>query len=178
MDVRKPKLPPGRNRRLAEGEEERLLDQASKSRNPWLRPMIMLAIETAMRQGELLSLTWSDVHFRSKTIHLDMTKNGSSRTVPLSGRAMEVLMALPQDIRGRVFPTTQMAIIKSFTHACEAAGIDGLRFHDLRHEATSRFFERTDLWDMEIMSITGHKSPQMLARYAHLRGRNLVERLG
>ncbi|MEN3793925.1 site-specific integrase [Fulvimarina sp. MAC3] len=92
--IRRPVPPRGRNRRLQEGEEQRLLDAADSGRNPFMRAMITLAIETAMRQGEILSLTWDNVDLDRRVAHLPMTKNGDTRDVPLSQRATETLRGL------------------------------------------------------------------------------------
>jgi integrase len=88
-----------------------------------------------------------------------------------------LLRSLPRNLSGSVFGYTRDAITHAMTAACRKAGISGLTFHDLRHEATSRLFENTDLDIMEIKGITGHKTLQMLARYAHLRADRLVSRL-
>jgi len=193
--VRKPKLPQGRDRRLVGDEEARLLRECAKAQNPWLLPVVRFAIETAMRAGEILQtkgtadeetrarpvqttgLLWKNVDLNRRTAHLPETKNGSARTVPLSSVAVEVLRGLPRSMDGRVFGTTYEAIHLSFVRACRRAGIEDLRFHDLRHEATSRLFEK-GFNPMEVSSITGHKTLQMLKRYTHLRAEDLAKRLG
>jgi integrase len=148
-DIRKPKQPSGRDRRLQTGEEKELLDKAS----PQLRPLITLALETAMRQGELLSICWKDVNLNNRTIFLQDSKNGESRTVPLSSTAVATLKKIPRDISTpHVFPI--LGVSRKFSLACKAAEIEDLRFHDLRHEATSRLFEK-GLNPMEVASITG-----------------------
>jgi integrase len=176
-DVSKPKEPSGRNRRLEWEEASTLLTSANQSQNIWLSPLIQIAIETAMRRGELLSIEWSDVDLDRRTIHLENTKNGSPRTVPLSLRAKEILAALPRDISGRVFPLKAVALRGLWRRTCKRAGIENLHFHDLRHEATSRFFEK-GLNVMEVASITGHKDLRMLQRYTHLRAEDLAKKLG
>jgi integrase len=193
--VRKPKLPQGRDRRLIGDEEERLLRECAKAQNPWLLPVVRFAIETAMRAGEILQtkgttdketgerpmqttgLLWKHVDLTKRTAHLPETKNGSARTVPLSSVAVEVLRGLPRSMDGRVFGTTYEAIHLSFVRACKRAGIKDLRFHDLRHEATSRLFEK-GLNPMQVAAITGHKTLQMLKRYTHLRAEDLAKMLG
>jgi integrase len=193
--VNKPKLPPGRERRLEGDEEERLLAAAS----PELQILIKLALETAMRREELVTLTWGQIDFKRRTVTLLAadTKNATARTIPLSPKALEILKTLqmehcstaplaasgesgseaPKVSVGRLFDLTPDAVTKSMARACKAAKIEGLRFHDLRHEATSRLFENTDLDVMEIRAITGHKTMQMLARYSHLRMDRLADRL-
>ncbi|MBU2755041.1 site-specific integrase [Acidithiobacillus sp. CV18-2] len=191
---RKPKLPQGRDRRLQGDEEERLFRECAKAKNPWLLPVVRFAIETAMRAGEILEtkgktdedgnrpiqttgLLWKNVDLNRRVAFLPETKNGSARTVPLSSTAVEVLRGLSRSLDGKVFGTTYEAIHLSFARACKRAEIEDLRFHDLRHEATSRLFEK-GLNPMEVSTITGHKTLQMLKRYTHLRAEDLAKRLG
>lgn len=172
-NVSKPKISKGRTRRLESDEEERLLRVC-----PGLfREVVRFALETAMRRTEIANLTWNDVDLKKRFAHLPQTKNGESRSVPLSPGALAVLVGLPRKISGSVFGLSSEQITTAMVQARRTAGIKDLRFHDLRHEATSRFFENTDLDVMEIKAITGHKSMQMLARYSHLRADRLAERL-
>jgi integrase len=168
----KPKVPRGRARRLQAGEEARLLLASP----PRLVPVVKLAIETGMRRSELAGLTWRDVDLDARVIHLEDTKNGDSRDVQLSSRALAVLEGLP---RGgpTVFQVTPDWATKAFVKAARTAGLRNIRFHDLRHEATSRLFE-LGLNVVEASSITGHKSLQMLKRYTHLKAADLVVKLG
>jgi len=176
--IKKPALPKGRERRLQPREEERLLDACDTSESTWLGSVVRLALATAMRQGELVGLTWSQVSLVRRTLLLTDTKNGDTRTIPLSGQAIQVLRSLSSANAEKVFPIqTGRAISHAFAKACFRAGIKDLHFHDLRHEAASRLFEKTDLRDIEIASITGHKTMDMLRRYAHLRAARLVDRL-
>ncbi|MBU2755285.1 site-specific integrase [Acidithiobacillus sp. CV18-2] len=196
--VAKPRLPKARERRLVVDEETRLLDACARARNPWLCPVVIFAIETAMRAGEILKtrkqnmkagdednkmveattgLLWEDVDLKRAVAHLPETKNGEARDVPLSSRAVEVLKGLPRNLDGRVFGTTYEGIHQAFVRACKRAGIEGLTFHDLRHEATSRIFEK-GLNPMQVAAITGHKTLQMLKRYTHLRAEDLAKLLG
>jgi integrase len=176
--VRRP--PPGRprNRRLQDDEEARLLAACRGARNPWLVHFVQLAIETGMRRSELLGLEWTNVDLDRRVAHLPITKNGESRGVPLSTRAIAILRDLPPSSTERVFGAlTAEALKLSFKRAVRRAGINGLRLHDLRHEATSRFFEK-GLNVMEVASVTGHKTLQMLKRYTHLSAGDLALRLG
>ena len=176
--ISKPRTPRPRDRRLEAGELERLLS-AGTSPNPWFRPVVLFAIETGMRRGEILSLTWENVHLGKRYVHLPDTKNGDSRDVPLSPMALELLRDLPRNIRSDqvVFPLHFEALKSAWRRACCRAGISDLRFHDLRHEATSRFFEK-GLNVMEVAAITGHKDLRMLQRYTHLRAEDLALKLG
>ncbi len=176
--IRRPVPPRGRNRRLNGDDEQQLLEAADAGRNTYMRPLIMLAIETAMRQGEMLSLTWDDVDLDKRIAHLDMTKNGESRDVPLSTRALDALALLKQQqMDERVVPSTKSGVQQAWGHLRTRAGLTDLRFHDLRHEAVSRLLER-GLNVIETATISGHKELRMLQRYSHLRAVDLVERLG
>ena len=200
MMIRMPKVAKGRDRRLdlkpdenGKTEELRLLAACDESRSPWLAGIVRLALETGMRQGEIIGLKWEDIDWERKVAHLEDTKNGERRDVPLSKAAVEVLKARfplsanegaekvallrPRAPSGLVFPVGSMSVTHSFTRACVRACISDLRFHDLRHEAASRLFER-GLDSMEVAAITGHKTLQMLKRYTHLRAEDLVEKLG
>jgi integrase len=171
--VRRPKLPRGRDRRLLPGEEEKLLQAAGYP----MREMIILAVDTAMRAGELLKLRWENVDLKVRTARLLDTKNGEDRTVPLTIRAVQTLASMPRHIDGFVLPRLGSDCVSHrFQTVCQRAGITGLRLHDLRHEATSRLFEKG--WDiMEVATVTGHKTLGMLKRYTHLRAEDLVRRL-
>jgi len=148
--------------------------------DPEMRDIIRLALETAMRRGELSNLCWKDVDLERRTATLYETKNGETRTTPLSPRALEILRAIREngsEGQERVFSKMPEAITYAMDKACKTAQLQNLHFHDLRHEATSRLFENTDLDMMEIRSITGHKTLQMLVRYTHLRSARLADRL-
>lgn len=165
-----------RERRLEDGEEARLL-QAAAAGPRWLVPAIRLALATAMRRGELARLTWADVNLQRRTARLPQTKNGEARVVPLFPEAIEILQAMPRPIDGgRVIPAHPDEISRAFSAARQAAGIADLHLHDLRHEATSRLFERGDLNVMEIAAITGHKTLAMLQRYTHPRAEEIARK--
>jgi len=166
-----------RNRRLEGDEEVRLLKACSMNRNPYLHPLVIVAIETAMRRGELLSLTWDNVKLAEESVYLPKTKNDTARKVPLSPRANATLGNLPRSIDGRVFPfKSDNAISMAFRRACKQANIENIRFHDLRHEATSRIAEKVP--DVHTLArITGHKNLQMLLRYYHPKVQDLAKML-
>lgn len=202
--IKMPAQGKSRERRLSLAEERLLLtaaensgavDSEGRSRaNPWIAPIIRFALATGMRQGEILMLTWKHVDKEKRTATLDDTKNGERRVVPLSPSALAVLEALPRTLRGPVFATTQEALVQSWKRAvkraqrlygfeCEANGdeidpdfLTDLHFHDLRHEAISRFFE-LGLDAMTVASISGHKTMQMLKRYTHLKQTEVAARL-
>ena len=192
--IRRPAQGRARDRRLEGDEESRLLEALTDhagdvhgknraggyrvgTRNPWLRPLVQIAIETAMRQGELLALRWEHVDLKARTAHLEDTKNGESRTVPLSRRAGSILKALPRSPDGRVFPLTAQAVKLAWRRACLRAGIEDLHFHDLRHEAASRLGEKLSNV-LELAAVTGHKDLRMLKRYYHPRAADLAKKLG
>ncbi|MDO9126730.1 MAG: site-specific integrase, partial [Parvibaculum sp.] len=172
--LRMPKLPNGRSRRVSD-DEVNLLIQHTGSLD--LSPILRLAIETGMRRSEIASLTWKDVDINKRILELKETKNGDNRFVPLSSKAMSVLSSIPRRIDGRIFGMTAHAITYAFIRASKRATLKDLHFHDLRHEAITRLFEK-GLNVMEVGSISGHKTLQMLQRYTHLRVENLLERLG
>lgn len=171
----KPKLPAGRDRRLKKDELDKILKQAPLI----LQNIINFALETAMRRSEIVRLNFANIDFISKTAYLSKTKNGEARTVPLSPAAIKILKQQIQvtPINGSVFDVKADWISQQFRKSCKKAGVNDVRFHDLRHEAISRLFENTDLDLMEIKEISGHKSMQMLARYSHLRSSRLAKRL-
>jgi integrase len=177
--VRKPPTPQGRSRLLTQDEEARLLDELKpvRRRSPWMVPLVKLALETAMRRGELLALRWEDVNLKAQTAFLPMTKNGSARLVPLSKKAIAILEGLPNNGQGCVFPISYMTMNNCFVAARERAGIANLRFHDLRHTATSRLAEKLPNV-IELASVTGHQTIQMLKRYYHPSAEALAKKLG
>jgi integrase len=174
--IRRPKSNPARERRLLPSEEAALLASADRGKGGFLRSVIVIALETGMRRGEIVGLDWQHVNLEQRRVHLTATKNGSSRGVPLSRKAIATLEALPER-SGPVFPgVTAEAVKRAFQNACKRANLEDLHFHDLRHEATSRFFEK-GLSVMEVATITGHKSLSMLQRYTHLDAGKLASRL-
>ncbi len=174
QNIRMPKLPSGRDRRLQGDEEVRLLATASHP----MRELIIVAMETGMRLGEILSMCWRNVDLKKATVVLEHTKNGERRVVPLSSRARETIASLPRHIAGEVFPgQTNTSVSHRFASLCKKLKIEDLRFHDLRHEATSRLFEK-GLDMMEVASMTGHKTLHMLKRYTHLKAEDLAKKLG
>ncbi|KVD97542.1 recombinase [Burkholderia ubonensis] len=197
---------PESGRGAQDGELERVI---AASNSALLPAIIWLAVETAMRRGEIVSLQWENVDLKRRVAHLPATKNGDARDVPLSLRAVAVLQALKEncdeakdapnpDRLGNygtsVFKIRSDAVTRAFERAvtrarklyqveCSEAGrrpdtkfLTDLRFHDLRHEATSRL---ASIFPMhELTKITGHKDPRMLMRYYHPRAEDLAKRLG
>jgi integrase len=167
-----PKLPPGKTRRLLDGE----LELISKNTNSSLLVHIVLfAIETAMRRSEIANLEWKHLNLDKKIILIPMTKNGEKREVPLSEVALNQILKIDHS-QERIFPISAHAITVAFRRACARSGIKDLRFHDLRHEAISRLFEKRFSL-AEVALISGHKTWSMLRRYTHLKAEDLVNKL-
>jgi len=175
------KMPPAskpRQRRLNKGEYERLEQASHLTLNSHIWPIIVFAIETGMRRGEILGLTWDNISLERQLAYLPFTKNGSSREVPLSKKAVQVLsnQRARQDIP-TPFPVNANAFRSAWERLRKRADLCDLRFHDLRHEAISRFFEM-GLSIPEVALISGHKDAKMLFRYTHLRAGNIIAKLG
>lgn len=175
--LRKPKVARARDRRLRGDEESRLLAYCDLHDKLRLKYVIILALETAMRRGELVGLRWYDVDLTARLAYLHDTKNGERRVVPLSSRAVAAFRTIPRTSEASILDVHCDVITSDFCEAVQACGIRDLRFHDLRHEATSRLFEK-GFNMMEVSTITGHKSLSMLKRYTHLRPSDLLARLG
>lgn len=188
--IRKPPAPPHRDRVLNQDEERRLLEiltpgnlrgeggrYSKETRDTWLKPMVILAIESAMRRGELLALEWRHVDVARRTAFLPMTKNGRPRSVPLSTRAIRTLQEMPRSIDGRVFPISHWTVEQVFERASKLAGLAGVHFHDLRHTAATRLAERVPNV-IELAAITGHSNVGMLKRYYHPTAESLALKLG
>ena len=189
LNLRRPSPGPGRNRRLSDEEERRLLCAVDKHSNPMLSWIVRLAVETGMRSSEIVTLRPSQVELHRRIVRLIETKNTLPRTVPLSLAATEILrIALANPARpnetdlifygepGRDGRRRPYNFNKVWGDIKRGADVTDFKFHDLRHEAVSRLVE-AGLSDQEVASISGHKSMQMLRRYTHLRAEDLVARL-
>ena len=191
--IRKPKVANARSRRPTAEEIEAILNHIASHE---IKVFVQLAAETAMRRSELHGLSWDRVDLGKRHVYLPDTKNGESRTVVISNKAVNLFQSLPGERSGAVFSFTHKdtptkAFIRALKAArwkyegqCKANGeeprqsyLQDLRLHDMRHEATSSFFER-GLSSMEVASLTGHKTLSMLHRYTHLNNRLLAEKLG
>lgn len=183
-NIKKPSGSSARDRRLQVGEYEALRARLEASTNPYVVVAFDLAIETALRQGKLFDLRWEWVDLSARVIRIpslvrQADNKGVPAVLPLSRRAQVVLAQLQSHTgctEGKILNTTPNAVVCTWKRATRALGIEDLRWHDLRHEAASRLFEK-GLNPMEVASITGHKSMQMLKRYTHLRAENLVAKL-
>ena len=229
-----------RERRLRDGELERILEAAGSRRNPYISPIILIALETAMRRGEILRLRWGDIDFKLRSVTILEAKNGRSRKIPISDKALNTLVdtidiqkGISNRIRsnldnhnnsnvlhnylsksnnknesevhsylislvhdpnlcsfgsttqtpnfglnpdGPVFPITPNALRLVWQRMLKMICIQDLHFHDLRHEAISRFFE-LGLTVPEVASISGHRDMRMLFRYAHASDKLIYSKL-
>lgn len=176
-NVRKPRPNPPRDRRITDEEIEKLKKAAHYSlplRTMYAKSVhaFMFAIETAMRCGEIASLTWDNINFEKRTAFLPITKNGDSRTVPLSARAVELLKQLPRDSK-YCFGTPRLSRV--FTYVHQKAGIKGLHFHDSRHEAITRLSKKVDV--LALARIVGHKRVNQLMTYYNESAEDLALKL-
>ena len=188
-NIRKPSPGEGRNHRLSVANQAKLIEAVNAHSNPMLGWIVQIAIETGMRQSEILNISRNQVDVKRRIVRLNDTKNDSPRTVPLTLKATEIFkLALHNPIRpidtdliffgepGRSNKRSSYQFNKTFGYIKKNLGMQDLHFHDLRHEAVSRLVE-AGLSDQEVASISGHKSMQMLRRYTHLRAEDLVKKL-
>ena len=191
MQIRKPKLPQGRDRRLRPGELDRILVSSNSTILP---DVVRFALETAMRRGEIAGMTWDMVDLKKRTVTLSETKNGEKRIVPLSSDAGKILSDLPRRLDGEVWGMEPDSITQAFLRAvararkvyekeCDEKKVKpdpdfliNITFHDLRHEATSRLFE-LGLRSEKVKEVTGHKTYSMLDRYTHLKAEDIAEEM-
>lgn len=183
--------------RLEEHDEERLMEAAeANKRAKYLKHLITIAVETAMRQGEMLKLERSHRDLNRGIIKLParITKTGKPRQIPMSTRCEEAFVSVMDlDAKGelvfrknpffettdgekRAIPVTKDALRKTFETARAAAGLDHLHWHDLRHEACSRLFEK-GLTVPEVQSISGHSTPDELSRYSHASAKAVMQKI-
>ena len=185
-NIRKPSNSNARSRRLEGDEYDRIHASLSQCSNTFAAPAFDLAIETSLRKGTLFKLRWEWVNLNARMIRfpanmLTTANKGIPAVLPLSSKAVSVLSSLytgnEQPKQGLALDTTANAIGIVWHKCLKKLGITDLHWHDLRHEAASRLFEK-GLHPMEVASITGHRSMQMLKRYTHLRPENLLAKLG
>ena len=172
--VSKPKASKARDRRISIDERHSLLQELES--NPLVMAIVELLLETAMRRSELVNLTWNCVDLEKRLVCVMESKNGESRDVPLSSRAVEIFRNLKRN-GDRVFGITPSGVTQAFKRACKRAGIEDLRLHDCRHERISELFE----WGLDIPRVavvSGHKSWSQLQRYTNLRASDLVDEIG
>ncbi len=187
-DLSKPKEPAGRVRFLDAGERTRLMAECRASQCDILEDVVILAMLTGMRQGEILGLVWSEVSFERKEITLppERVKNNTRRTVPLADACGAILLNRYKDRKANcdlVFPAPGHGNAKprtydirtAFENAVLRAEIKNFHFHDLRHCFASYVAMNTTANALELATLMGHKSIQMTARYAHLSSSHLAK---
>ena len=174
--IRKPSAGKPRDRVLNDLERDALLSACGQCRNPWIRPVVIFAIETAARRGEILALRWADVDAAAATAYLSQTKTGQPRKVPLSPAALAMLRCLPRSLDGRVFPITASSLQQAYERAVIRAGIANLTFHDLRHDALTNL-AKVGLNVLELRAISGHSTANMLQRYVQIDAGSLARKL-
>ena len=174
--VRKPPPSLARRRRLSEGDATAIADCLIGSCNPDFKDMVLIALGTAMRKGEILRIQPLHINSAKRLLSIPETKNGHPRTIPLSTQSLEILRRRAKDIEGRLFPFNEPWCRFHWNKLLRIAGIADLHFHDLRHEAITRFFEM-GLSVPEVALISGHKDYRMLARYTHLRPEDVASKL-
>ena len=161
-----------RNRRATQEELSILIAHANKQRNKYISTIIQFAVETGMRRSEILKLKWIDVNLKTRIASLYDTKNGDDRHIPLTKTAVQLLSNLTQ-LSDFVFPISANCLRLAWERCRKKSNIKGLRFHDLRHEAVSRYFEM-GLSVPEVALISGHKDVRQLFRYTHLKPESLI----
>jgi integrase len=165
QNIRLPNQSERQVRRITPLIEKRLLKGAEDCRNTFMRPLIILALETGMRRGELLRLKHEDWDVRSGLISIKETKNGKNRVIPASNRARQTLCKLAQNNRHSLIPLSGNAVNLSFQRLKRRTGLNWLRFHDFRHEAISRWFD-IGLTVPEVQLISGHSELKLVMHYA------------
>ena len=154
-----------RDRWLTIEQEENLLNAATNPK--WLRNLLMAALHTGMRRGEILNLKWQDIDFKRKLIVVMKSKNKQKRSIPMSDTLYNVLGSIQvRDISGRVFPISGSSVRHAFDKTVSKAGIEDFRFHDLRHTFATRLVQNgVDLY--KVKELLGHKTISMTMRYSH-----------
>ena len=180
-EIKRPKNPQPRDRRITEREIERILDalgfdgKTVSTHRDIIAVAFLFALETAMRQGEIWGLKWKDVYLKNRFVRLHETKNGTKRDVPLSSEAIKLLKLLAPN-QGKVFKSNQESSGVIFRRALMVAGIKGLTFHDTRHEALTRLARKLEVLDLARM--VGHRDPRSLMIYYNPTAEEIAHRLG
>ena len=173
--VSKPSEPRGRVRFLSDDERAALLSACEQSTNPYLLPVVVIALSTGMRAGEIMNLEWRDVDLARGWLILRETKNSDMRGVPLTGRALELMKEYARTRRrldtpllfSSANPSKPVNLRQPWEKALKQAGIEDFRFHDLRHSAAS-YLAMNGASLNEIAAVLGHRTLAMVQRYAHL----------
>lgn len=175
--VRKPKVRNSRERRISQEEWSRILEADSRRGKRAMIHIIELAVETAMRKGELLRAKWTDLDLDQSTLYIPKTKNDYPRTIPLTPKAVEIIRAMQKNgSEDNIISVNYFTLSSWWAELLKAAEIRNLRWHDLRHEGISRHFEH-GLSVPEVAMISGHRDYQMLRRYTHINPANVAAKL-
>jgi integrase len=177
--INKPRLPQGRIRFLDESEIKHLLNTCKESGSSYLFPIVVMALSTGMRKGEILSLRWNNIDLDKGAIILQKTKNGERRLIPLVGLALNLLKNMhAKQLSELIFPSTTnlnfpIDIRSAWEKTLKKALINDFKFHDLRHTAAS-YLAMNQVNLLEIGTFLGHKTVQMTKRYSHLSNSHLI----
>jgi len=182
--VERPKDPPHRERIISDNERDMILGELKldpdnivvKTRKHELGVVFLVALTTAMRLGEITGLRWEYVHLSEKYCHLPDTKNGTSRNVPLSTKAVSYIGAMGQRESGKVFRISRDIASNYFRDARRAVGIDDIVLHDARHTAITRMADH--LTPLQLARAVGHKKLDMTLRYYNAHASDLADLLG
>ena len=172
--VSKPANNEARDRTLTYAQRGALIASCGQCHSPWIKPLVVFALETATRRGEILSLTWDKVSLEN-CVALVSGKTGP-RKVPLSPACVEALRGLPRSLDGRVFPVTVETLKQAYARAVVRAGIADFTFHDLRHDALTRL-AGMGFNILELRAISGHTTANMLQRYVSIDAGSLAKRM-
>ncbi|MEM6603500.1 MAG: site-specific integrase [Pseudomonadota bacterium] len=182
-DIERPKNPPPRNRRISDVEISKTLESLNYkedapiiTKTQQIAVAFLFALETAMRQGEIFGMMWENIYLDKFFVYLPDTKNGTSRDVPLSRRAVALLHKLHPDREGPVFTIRKATASALFLRNIKEAEIKNLTFHDTRHEALTRLARKIDVLDLARM--VGHNDPRSLMIYYNPTATEIAERLG
>lgn len=179
--IRRPKNPQPRDRRISEDEIKRILfaldfdGETVNDQRDEIAVAFLFGLETAMRQGEIWKLCWSDVYIKQCFVKLHDTKNGSARDVPLSKEAIRLLELIKHKSKNRVFLSNQKSSATIFRRTVKMAGIEGMTFHDSRHEALTRLARRLEILDL--CRMVGHRDPRSLMIYYNATATEIAGRL-
>jgi integrase len=172
--VRKPKVGPPRDRVLTADQRQALITACDQCQNPWIKPVVIFALETATRRGEILSLRWCAIDLERCTAKV--TGKTGGRTIPLSLTCINMLKELPRSMNGTVFPISIETLKQAYQRAVNRAGINNFTFHDLRHDALTRL-AKFGLNILELRAISGHTTANMLQRYVSIDPEELAKKI-
>lgn len=179
-DMKKPPSPPNRKRLMSDDERDRVLmalnyEGEVTTINHQVAVAMLIALETAMRAGEIIGLTWDRVHLPEKYVSLELTKNGDRRDVPLSNRAVELIQSMRGTDEKQVFTVTSASLDALFRKAKARCEIDGLHFHDTRATALTRLASKLSI--LELARMVGHRDLKSLQIYFRTTATDLAAKL-